>query len=66
VKGQHPARRIGAFLERAVLGFLYFVFALPFAGFIRFFADPLRIKNPPAEWLDRPDEVFDIPSARKR
>jgi hypothetical protein len=65
VKVQHLARRIGAFLERALLAILYFVFALPFVGFVRLFADPLRIKNPPAEWLDRPDEVFDIRSARK-
>lgn len=66
MKGQHLARRIGAFLERGLLAILYFVFALPFGYFARLFTDRLRIKNPPAEWLDRPDEVFDIPSARKR
>ncbi|HUJ30925.1 MAG TPA: hypothetical protein VLY23_06560 [Candidatus Acidoferrum sp.] len=62
---QHLPSQVRASSVRALLAVLYFVFLLPFGVFFLLFTDTLSVKNLPAEWLDRPDEVFDIQSARK-
>ena len=49
------AHRIGNFQARLLLTLLYAVFLLPFGLMVRLFADPLRIKRRPAEWLEHPE-----------
>ena len=60
------ARKIGNFQARVVLTIIYSILVLPFGLCVRLFADPLRIKKPPARWLDRPDEAFDMKWARRQ
>lgn len=64
VKGPRLSRVVNG-CERLLLDVAYFTLLLPFGLFCRWFRDPLSIKNLPAEWLDRPDETWDIESARK-
>ena len=45
------ARKIGTFQARVLLTLLYAVLVLPFGICIRLFADPLRIKKRPTQWL---------------
>ena len=60
------ARKIGNFQARILLTILYAIAVLPFGLLVRMFADPLRIKNPPARWLDHPEETNDIRWARRQ
>jgi hypothetical protein len=60
------AHKIGNFQARVLLTILYAVLVFPFGIVVRLFADPLRIKKPPAEWLDHPEEAMDMPWARKQ
>lgn len=60
------ARRIGDFQARVLLTIIYVVLILPFGLAVRLFADPLRIKNPPASWLGRSDERADLDWAHKQ
>jgi len=48
------------------LTIFYTVIVLPFGLATRWFADPLRIKRRPAQWLDHPAEVYDLPWARRQ
>jgi len=60
------ARRIGDFQARVLLTAFYAVLVLPFGLVVRLFADPLRIKKPPTQWLDHPDKTNDLSWARKQ
>jgi hypothetical protein len=60
------AHRIGDFQARALLTILYAVLVLPFGVAVRLFADPLRMKRRPADWLDRSDSPADLIFARKQ
>jgi len=60
------AHRIGNFQARVLLTVFYAVLVLPFGIIVRLFADPLRIKKRPAQWLDHPREVQDMSWAQKQ
>ncbi len=60
------AHRIGNFQARVLLTLVYAVLVLPFGIVVRLFGDPLRIKKPPDNWLDHPNEVNDMVWARKQ
>jgi hypothetical protein len=60
------AHKIGNFQARVFLTVFYFVIVLPFGLAIRIFADPLRIKKRPTQWLDHPAEVYDSRWARRQ
>jgi hypothetical protein len=49
-----------------VLSIFYAIGVLPFGLAARLFSDPLRIKKKPTEWLDHPDEAYDLEWARKQ
>ena len=59
-------RKIGDFQARILLTILYAVFVLPFGLAVRVFGDPLRIRKPPSQWLDHPDEATDIKWAHQQ
>ena len=50
------AHRIGNFQSRLLLVAVYLVIVLPFGLGVRLFADSLRTKHRPTEWLDYPDD----------
>jgi hypothetical protein len=60
------AHKIGTFQARVLLTILYVLFVLPFGTWMRLFADPLRIKKPPQQWLERDEQVMDIDGARRQ
>ena len=60
------ARKIGDFQARVLLTLIYAVMVLPFGLVIRFFADSLRIKKQPTQWLDHPHEAMNIEWARRQ
>jgi hypothetical protein len=60
------ARRIGNFQARVVLTVLYVVALFPFGVCVRLFADTLRTKERPSQWLNRPPEIIDMPWAHKQ
>jgi len=60
------AHKIGNFQSRVLLTVFYFVFVLPFGLGARLFSDPLRIRKRPTEWLDHPDEAYDLQWARRQ
>jgi hypothetical protein len=60
------AHKIGNFQARVLLTLFYAVLVFPFGIVVRLFSDPLRIKRRPAEWLNHPDETYDMPWARKQ
>lgn len=60
------ARKIGDFQARVLLSGFYAVLVFPFGAMVRLFADPLRIKKRPTEWLDHPEDVQDLQWARKQ
>ncbi len=60
------AHKIGNFQARVLLTVFYGVLVLPFGLAARFFSDPLRIKKTPTEWLDHPDEAYDLDWARRQ
>ena len=62
------AHKIGNFQARVVLTILYGVLVLPFGLMVRWFADPLRIKQRPTQWLDYGDgdAVNDMGWAKKQ
>jgi len=49
-----------------LLTVFYGVLVLPFGLAARLFSDPLRIKKAPVQWLDHPDEAYDLDWARKQ
>ena len=60
------AQKIGDFQARVFLTVFYGVVVLPFGLATRAFADPLRIKKRPTQWLDHSAEVYDLPWARRQ
>ena len=60
------AHKIGNFQARVLLTIFYGVLVLPFGLAARLFSDPLRIKNKPTEWLQHPDEAYNLEWARKQ
>ena len=60
------AHKIGNFQARVLLTIFYGVLVLPFGLAARLFADPLRIKKKPTEWLQHPNEAYDLEWARKQ
>jgi hypothetical protein len=60
------AHKIGNFQSRVLLTVFYFIFVLPFGLGARWFSDPLRIKKRPTQWLDHPDEAYDLQWARRQ
>jgi hypothetical protein len=60
------AHKIGNFQARVVLSIFYAVLVLPFGLAARWFSDPLRIKKLPKQWLDHPDEAYDMDWAKRQ
>jgi hypothetical protein len=60
------AHKIGNFQARVILSIFYGVLVLPFGLAARLFSDPLRIKKLPQQWLDHPNEAYDMDWARKQ
>jgi hypothetical protein len=60
------AHKIGNFQARVLLTIFYGVLVLPFGLAARLFSDPLRIKKKPTEWLQHPDEAYNLEWARKQ
>jgi hypothetical protein len=60
------AHNIGNFQARVLLTVFYGVLVLPFGLAARWFSDPLRIKRPPDQWLDHPNEAYDSKWARQQ
>jgi len=60
------AHKIGNFQARVLLTLFYAVLVFPFGIVVRLLSDPLRIKRCPTEWLNHPDETYDMPWARKQ
>jgi hypothetical protein len=60
------AHKIGNFQARVILSIFYAVLVLPFGLATRLFSDPLRIKKKPDQWLDHPNEAYDLDWARKQ
>jgi hypothetical protein len=60
------AHKIGNFQARVILTIFYAILVLPFGLMARLFSDPLRIKKKPEQWLDHPDEAYDLEWARKQ
>ncbi len=60
------AHKIGNFQARVILSIFYAVLVLPFGLAARWFSDPLRIKKAPEQWLDHPNEAYDLEWARKQ
>jgi hypothetical protein len=65
-KWKSIARRLATFQARLFLTIFYGLIVLPFGLLTRVFADPLRIKKLPTQWLDHPDEAHDLNWARKQ
>jgi hypothetical protein len=60
------AHKIGNFQARILLTLFYAVLVLPFGIVVRLFSDPLRINRRPADWLNHPDEAYDMQWARRQ
>jgi len=60
------AKKIGNFQSRVILTIFYATIVLPFGVAARLFSDPLRIKKRPQQWLDHPDEAYDMQWARRQ
>ena len=60
------AHKIGNFQARVLLTILYGVVVLPFGLVVRWFGDPLRIKQRPVGWLDHPEESYDMNWAQRQ
>jgi hypothetical protein len=59
------AHKIGTFQARVLLT-IFYVLLFPFGLATRFISDSLRIKRRPMQWLDHPDEAYDMQWARKQ
>lgn len=60
------AHKIGNFQARVILSIFYGILVLPFGLAARWFSDPLQIKKRPDQWLDHPNEAYDLEWARKQ
>jgi hypothetical protein len=60
------AHKIGNFQARVFLSVFYGLIVLPFGLAARLFCDPLHIKKRPTQWLEHPDEAYNLPWARRQ
>lgn len=60
------AHAIGNFQARVLLTIFFAVLVFPFGVLARLFADPLRIKRRPIQWLDHPEETYDLQWAKRQ
>jgi hypothetical protein len=60
------AHAVGNFQARILLTVFYGIIVLPFGILARLFADPLRIKHPPTQWLDHTEEAHDLRWAKRQ
>jgi hypothetical protein len=60
------AHAIGNFQARVLLTLFYGVIVFPFGIMARLFSDPLRIKHPPAQWLEHTEETHDLHWAKRQ
>lgn len=60
------AYAIGNFQARILLTVFYGVIVFPFGIIARLFSDPLRIKHPPTQWLNRVVETHDLRWAKRQ
>jgi hypothetical protein len=51
---------------RILLTIFYALVMFPFGVAVRLFFDPLRMKQRPTQWLNRPEETLDLPWARRQ
>jgi hypothetical protein len=47
------ARSNGDYVARLLVNLFYFTILVPFALGVKYFTDPLSLKNPASRWLDR-------------
>jgi len=59
------AHKIGNFQARVLLTIFYAIL-FPFGLATRLFNDSLRIKRPPQQWLDHPNDAYDMQWARRQ
>jgi hypothetical protein len=59
------AHTLGNFQARLLLTFFYALVVMPFGIVARLFADPLRIRRRPAQWLEHPNPGADMNWARR-
>ena len=64
--GRKVLKKVGDFNARLILTLVYLIVLLPFGFMVRLFADPLRIKRPPTQWLDHTDEAHDLRWAKRQ
>lgn len=57
---------VGNIQARVLLTIFYALVMFPFGVAVRLFFDPLRTKQRPAQWLNRPEEIRDLPWARRQ
>jgi hypothetical protein len=57
---------VGNIQARVLLTIFYALVMFPFGVAVRLFFDPLRMKQRPTHWLNRPEEVRDLPWARRQ
>ncbi|HEV2176108.1 MAG TPA: hypothetical protein VGW33_02745 [Terriglobia bacterium] len=60
------AHAFGNFQARLFLTIVYAILVFPIGIIVRLFADPLRIKKSPTQWLDHPDEANDMSWAKRQ
>jgi hypothetical protein len=57
---------VGNMQARILLTIFYALVMFPFGVAVRLFFDPLRMKQRPTQWLNRPEETLDLPWARRQ
>lgn len=60
------AHAFGNFQARFFLTLVYGILVFPIGIIVRLFADPLRIKKSPTQWLDHTDEANDMSWAKRQ
>jgi hypothetical protein len=60
------AHKIGNFQARVLLTLFYAVLIFPFGMAARLFADPLRIKRRPQQWLNHPNDAHSFEWAHRQ
>jgi hypothetical protein len=60
------AQAIGNCQARVLLTIFYAVLVFPFGILVRLFADTLRIKHRPTQWLDHSHETSDLQWAKRQ
>ncbi|MDQ2732919.1 MAG: hypothetical protein M3Y56_14770 [Armatimonadota bacterium] len=62
------AQHIANFQSRLILTVFYFTVALPVGILIRLFADPLRMRKPPAQtgWSRRTSQDINLEAAKRQ